>query len=772
MRNVFDDIAKYKTMNSVELDSNFEQRKRKILDGLQFESKTENPDKSPKGFIDEPIIPLIACINDTNTFYTTSSCSGRISLFLQEKLINIKSQKGGEWLLISHNLITSEQITNAINCYLNKVNLITDNLSSSKFVEISLKFEPFILHIECKDLQSAKKLLLLSKQTGFRESGINAISNRIILRITFNLKLEIPLFFGFQHNLNNIEKGFILPNINQKYIEMITNISNNKMRENLSKINIFYQEYKNKFNRSFSWYSSYKNQPHLLSKQISIKMDVLFEKIQNIKQSLLNLKYSETLSMITENNENVNEAVWCLLINNKYKNAIIDKLINLKLIANNHHQYILNHNLKKYKNNWSYIPIKHEFATNIMNYIGCINDNKLRHCYDLYENNLYSHSKKYSFDIDLIIECVTIISYYSQWINILKEYQYDKEIKKNINMDECIIIGLCHRKLPKLETIIYNKSNNKQWCNALILILQLLYDDNTIESNQDKYLNQIINDFPTKYEKLGDCLLFPSSFESTLNCIKSILSKKKKMDRFYEILCQYLKCDQIGLQQSIDKGMKRESRAKLIYDPKNKKGFVKHRENKILYHFNVTKVMFSSGNLTEKIRMGQIAKSTDIVLDLYAGIGYFTLSFLIHANVKFIYCCEINPNSIQSLKSNLNLNKINPNRYKILQGDNTKTTINLINSVDRVNLGLLPTSENGWNPAIRALKIIGGILHIHHNVHIDHKQDFLNNLIHRLQDIIKQYNDKKHWNIKILHCEHVKWYAPKIAHLVIDVKLC
>ena len=55
--------------------------------------------------------------------------------------------------------------------------------------------------------------------------------------------------------------------------------------------------------------------------------------------------------------------------------------------------------------------------------------------------------------------------------------------------------------------------------------------------------------------------------------------------------------------------------------------------------------MFSSGNGTEKQRMGRICKEGryisyfhrftlllllgDVVLDLYAGIGYFTLPFLI-----------------------------------------------------------------------------------------------------------------------------------------------
>merc|ERR1711971_435306 len=146
-------------------------------------------------------------------------------------------------------------------------------------------------------------------------------------------------------------------------------------------------------------------------------------------------------------------------------------------------------------------------------------------------------------------------------------------------------------------------------------------------------------------------------------------------------------------------------------------GMVRHRENRVWYEFNVTKVMFSSGNLTEKIRVAKLAKSTDIVLDLYAGIGYFTLSYLVHGNVQFVYCCEINPNSIESLRRNMKLNKIDQSRYEILEGDNVQTTADLVNRVDRVNLGLLPTSELGWEPAIRALKVEGGMMHIHHNVH-------------------------------------------------------
>ena len=128
---------KAETAKMISLDGNFDQRKAKILKGLQFDSTTTNPDKSPKGYIDEPIIPLIACINHTSTFYTTSSCSGRISLFLQERFAtnnknfgynlnyddhDTTSKKGGEWLLNSHDIIGSEQIINTMHAYINELN--------------------------------------------------------------------------------------------------------------------------------------------------------------------------------------------------------------------------------------------------------------------------------------------------------------------------------------------------------------------------------------------------------------------------------------------------------------------------------------------------------------------------------------------------------------------------------------------------------------------------------------------------------------------------
>jgi tRNA wybutosine-synthesizing protein 3 len=64
------------------MTSRFESRKQKILEQLDAPD-SEYHDLSPKGSIDAPIRELIGEINGFDGIVTTSSCSGRISIFLE-----------------------------------------------------------------------------------------------------------------------------------------------------------------------------------------------------------------------------------------------------------------------------------------------------------------------------------------------------------------------------------------------------------------------------------------------------------------------------------------------------------------------------------------------------------------------------------------------------------------------------------------------------------------------------------------------------------------
>jgi tRNA wybutosine-synthesizing protein 3 len=60
-------------------------------------------DKSRKGSVDVRALPIIRAINARSDMFTTSSCSGRISVFAEPTAATrLAGKKGGEWVYASH----------------------------------------------------------------------------------------------------------------------------------------------------------------------------------------------------------------------------------------------------------------------------------------------------------------------------------------------------------------------------------------------------------------------------------------------------------------------------------------------------------------------------------------------------------------------------------------------------------------------------------------------------------------------------------------------
>ena len=136
------------------------------------------------------------------------------------------------------------------------------------------------------------------------------------------------------------------------------------------------------------------------------------------------------------------------------------------------------------------------------------------------------------------------------------------------------------------------------------------------------------------------------------------------------------------------------------------------RENGVDYGYRMTKCMFSAGNVNERRRMGEAPGDGEVVVDLYSGIGYYTLPILVHSGASLVHACEWNPEAVMSLGWGLEANSVE-DRCVVHVGDNRVTTRSLKGVADRVLLGLLPSSEDGYEAAIRVLNPAGGTLHLH-----------------------------------------------------------
>lgn len=178
----------------------FSVRKNALVKGLQDKIN----DKSPKGSVDEPIVELIQLLNNHPNYVTTSSCSGRFSLFQN----NIKTEKGGKWLLVKHAALEMEDFKDILEP--------TD--------DILFKHEPFVMHVQCRSVDAAQRLLQIALECGFRESGIvlGKTKTMVGVRTTANM-LELPL----------VVAGQLV--VSKEYLEILVQIGNEKFLANYTR---------------------------------------------------------------------------------------------------------------------------------------------------------------------------------------------------------------------------------------------------------------------------------------------------------------------------------------------------------------------------------------------------------------------------------------------------------------------------------------------------------------------------------------------------------
>lgn len=136
-----------------------------------------------------------------------------------------------------------------------------------------------------------------------------------------------------------------------------------------------------------------------------------------------------------------------------------------------------------------------------------------------------------------------------------------------------------------------------------------------------------------------------------------------------------------------------------------------YHEHGCAYRLDVAKVYFSPRLAYEHDRVSSQVKENEVVLDMFAGVGPFSILIAkSHRRIK-VYSIDINPVAIQYLKQNLTLNKVQ-NRVTPLQGDaRNLVKEQLTGTVDRVIMNLPAEAIAYVDVACEALRPEGGIIH-------------------------------------------------------------
>jgi len=244
---------------------------------------------------------------------------------------------------------------------------------------------------------------------------------------------------------------------------------------------------------------------------------------------------------------------------------------------------------------------------------------------------------------------------------------------------------------------------------------------------------------PDYWERIGEVVLLPSWWQYG-HCDMATLGK---------IYAEVLRAKTVALYDRVG-GEFREQSIQIIYGNKTE---TVHVENGIRYMLDVSRIMFSSGNVNERIRMSRVGMG-EIVVDMFSGIGYFTLP--VAKNAQRVYACEKNPVAYYYLIRNIELNELS-NVVPLLGDNRSVCPRGIANRVIMGYFGTLQFFEYG----LSLLTPKGGIIHYH-----DLEREGTP-LISQLVRMAEKCGFAIHGYEK----RTIKSYAPRVWHVVYDLHL-
>ena len=249
---------------------------------------------------------------------------------------------------------------------------------------------------------------------------------------------------------------------------------------------------------------------------------------------------------------------------------------------------------------------------------------------------------------------------------------------------------------------------------------------------------------PYKWEMLGDVLIvkFPEKLRPHI----------KRIARTYAV--------ELGAKTVLDErgyidGVFRTPKMEIVYGHETE---TVHHEGAILYKLDAAQLMFSSGNFDEKKRMGELDCTGETVVDMFAGIGYFTLPLAKLAHAQRVIACEINPLAHHYLRENLVLNGVE-SIVETYLGDNRSLPYE--NLADRIIMGYIGSTEASLPKAMELIKKYG-IIHYHDICSIDE-------IPGKMVDAFAKA--AQHRTFKVLQVKEVKTFAPCKSHMVMDIRV-
>jgi len=192
-----------------------------------------------------------------------------------------------------------------------------------------------------------------------------------------------------------------------------------------------------------------------------------------------------------------------------------------------------------------------------------------------------------------------------------------------------------------------------------------------------------------------------------------------------------------------------------------------HKENGCLFKVDLEKCYFSPRLSFERARVASQVKPSETVVNMFAGVGCFSILIAKKSKAKRVYSIDINPWAIRYAEENIRLNRVEHIVTAIL-GDAKNVIKERLESIaDRV---LMPLPEKAYGYidfAIEALKPDGGVIHYYDFVHAGKDE----NPIRKVEEKISRKLCRLKMDFEVNLGRIVRTVGPRWFQIVLDIRI-
>jgi tRNA (guanine37-N1)-methyltransferase len=192
-----------------------------------------------------------------------------------------------------------------------------------------------------------------------------------------------------------------------------------------------------------------------------------------------------------------------------------------------------------------------------------------------------------------------------------------------------------------------------------------------------------------------------------------------------------------------------------------------HREFDCLFKVNLNHSYFSPRLSYERARIARQTEYHETVLNMFGGVGCFSILIAKLGKARKFYSIDINPKATQFARENCELNKI-ANIVSIFEGDAKEIILKKMKGVaDRV---LMPLPEKAFEYleyAVLALKAGNSFIHYYGFVHAKVNENPVEKIKKKVSDWLKKHNI----NFNIIFSRKVRTVGPRWYQIVLDIMI-